>query len=107
MDAYWVLVLVQHEQNIKQAYSTCLEVLNLLGEEIPASIELDDIFSRVYSLQQELARHSDSELLNMKIMEDKFDLARMQFYCQIHYQAYFVRPGSGTMVSCVSMSIFC
>lgn len=98
LDAYWVLVLVQHaQQKPKKAYSTCLSILTLLGEKIPASVDLDHIFTRVYKVQNDLAHKSDGDLLNMKVMTDKTNLAIMQFYCQIHYESYFLKIDSGTM----------
>mmetsp|Transcript_14825 Transcript_14825/g.35681 ORF Transcript_14825/g.35681 Transcript_14825/m.35681 type:complete len:1443 (+) Transcript_14825:88-4416(+) len=98
LGAYHILVLLLHAQNKpKQAYSICLDVLSQLGEEIPASVYLEESISRVCNIQTALANKSNDYLLNMKVMESKTKLSLMQFYSQIHFISYFLKPDSGMM----------
>ena len=101
LDAYYILALSFHAQRKpKKAYETCLDVLRLLGEMIPSSIEVEQVFSKVYNVQRVLAEMSDADILNLNTMEeDKKKLALVQFYCEIHFSSYFLKTDAGIMVS--------
>ena len=79
-------------QEGKGAYDTCLEVLQQLGEVVPASVERKQFIESVEKIQAQFDGMTDTELLNMKKMNSPFHNSLMQFYNQVCFISYFVNP---------------
>lgn len=93
LDAYTVMIsLQQARQGPSKAYETCLEVLSQLGEEVPTSLEPERLLTMVSDLQDTLSAITDEQLLEMKETDIKTHYSVMQFYTEICFLSYFVRP---------------
>ncbi|KAL7520532.1 hypothetical protein ACHAWX_005256 [Stephanocyclus meneghinianus] len=95
LDTYSLLVTVYHLafKDISKAFSTCIEVLKLLGESLPERdidrLELNKIVSKCKELLQTPA---EKDLLHLPFSMCWRSLAVMRFYSELSSVAYFVGP---------------
>jgi predicted ATPase len=73
------------------AYTLCHEVLSQLGEEIPESLQGNQMSEMAESTSKLLRSISDSDLLEMKEMDDRLSIT-MNFYSIISQVACFRKP---------------
>ena len=81
------------------AYTLCHDVLSQLGEEIPESAQNNQIFKIVEATTNIMKNISDSNLLEMKEMDERHCIS-MAFYNIIAQAAYFVKPEMIPFLAC-------
>ncbi|KAL3797054.1 hypothetical protein ACHAW5_009640 [Stephanodiscus triporus] len=81
------------------AYTLCHEVLSQLGEEIPESLQNNQMFEMAESTSIMLRSISDSILLEMKEMDERLSVT-MNFYNIIAQVAYFLKPEMLPLFAC-------
>ncbi|KAL7543378.1 hypothetical protein ACHAXR_013105 [Thalassiosira sp. AJA248-18] len=93
LDAYYLKISLLHaRQEGKGAYDLIVEVLEQLGEVIPAAVDPASFMNTVEKIQEQLSRIKESDLISMKAMESPFHYSLMQFYNQVCFISYFVNP---------------
>ena len=71
-------------------YATCTEVLQLLGEKIPQTIDSKEMCKVIKSTSYQVEDISDVKLLGMKEMDEKIR-TRVKFYNLLIYAAHNAR----------------
>ena len=75
-----------------EAYTLCHKVLSQLGEEIPESLQPDQITEMVEATSKMVQRISEKDLLEMKEMDERLSIT-MNFYRIMGHAVYFGKPG--------------
>ena len=83
---------MHRRQQGQEAYDLGLEVLEQLGEKIPKSVDPDSFKTTVAKIQSKLGKIDESDLINMKLMEDPIISSLMQFYNHVCHMSFFLNP---------------
>ncbi|KAL7482010.1 hypothetical protein ACHAW6_007699 [Cyclotella cf. meneghiniana] len=96
LDSYSLLVSLFYlaRKDLLQAFHTCLKVLILLGEDLPANGNVDkaDLISTVKETKSLFQKKSNEELLAMHEETSRRNIAIMQFYDQLSIVSYLAKP---------------
>jgi hypothetical protein len=91
-------VLVDRKRFI-DAYTLCHEVLSQLGEEVPDSLQNNQMSEMAEATSIMLRSISDRDLLEMKEMDERLSVT-MNFYNIITQVAYFTKPAMLPFITC-------
>eukprot|EP00804_Cyclotella_cryptica_P019625 CCRYP_013989-RA/>CCRYP_013989-RA protein AED:0.06 eAED:0.06 QI:199/1/1/1/0.75/0.6/5/431/1198 len=95
LDTYSLLVTVHHLafKDISKAFSTCIEVLKLLGEDLPdRDIDKHELVAIVAKCKSLFQRFAGKDFLQLPRNTCWKSLAIMRFYSELSSVAFFVEP---------------
>ena len=82
-----------------EAFTLCRKVLSQLGEDIPESLQPDQIIEIVVATLQIVNRISDKDLLEMKEMDERLSIS-MHFYSLMATAGFFRKPEMSPFIAC-------
>ena len=92
LDAYLLTIpILLAKKDVFNALRTCREVLGLLGEDVPDSVEEAEIILLVEETQRMFEGLSDYDLLSMQENNDKNYVSIMQFYSELVLAGFYAK----------------
>jgi hypothetical protein len=82
-----------------EAYTLCREVLSQFGEDIPESMQSDQISEMIKATSKIVERISDKDLLEMKEMDERLSIS-IHFYCIMGSASFFGKPEMLPFIAC-------
>jgi hypothetical protein len=95
LDSYSLLVSLffLSRKDLPRAFSKCLKVLRLLGEDLPNdAVDDQELVSIITKAKALFLRRSTDQLLSMNEETPRRNAAIMEFYDQLVFVSYFLRP---------------
>ncbi len=101
-------VVLVDRKSLIDACALCHEVLSQLGEEIPESLQSDQISEMIEATSKMLKPISHSDLLKMNEMDERISIS-MNFYSILSIVAYTAKPEMLPFVACrmVQLTMTC
>ena len=86
------------------AYTTCRDVLEQLGETIPQFLEPEQTRKMIGATSETVQNLLETDLLEMKEMDSNLSIS-LKFHCLMATVAYFAKPHMLPFLSCRSIAL--
>ena len=107
LDAYYLYAMMQHSrEQSDEGYDTCINVLQQLGETLPATITMPQLYGVMKDTGMLLGRMSDADI-QLRFSTDNSSSLRytIKFYSQLCCLAYWKSPQMMIWGSCRSIKL--
>ncbi len=96
---FFVAIVLISGKKFLEAYTLCHKVLSQLGEDIPESLQPDQISEMIDATSNMVERISDKDLLEMKEMDERLRIF-MNFYSLLATAAFFLNSDMLPFIAC-------